>query len=104
MNQCTFLGKLKTVDVSSFNNIARVELLLQIENKRKSKNESKKMDYEYLLFEAWGTAAITINKNLNIDDYLLVIDSTARKNKDNICFRINEFKIIKKENIHECKS
>ena len=96
MNQCTFLGKLKSISVETENNIERVELTLQIENKRKGKNEAKKMDYEYLLFEAWGTAAISIYKNLTEEDFLLVIDSTARKSKDKVCFRINEFKIIKK--------
>jgi hypothetical protein len=96
MNQCTFLGKLKSFSVETENNIERVELILQIENKRKGKNEVKKMDYEYLSFEAWGTAAISIYKNLTDEDFLLVIDSTARRNKDKVCFRINEFKIIKK--------
>lgn len=98
MNQCTFLGKLKSINVENVENqTERVELILQIENKRKGKNEVKRMDYEYLVFEAWGTAAISIYKNLTQDDFLLVIDSTARKNKDKVCFRINEFKIIKKE-------
>lgn len=97
MNQCTFLGKLKSISVENTeNNIERVELILQIENKRKGKNEVKKMDYEYLSFEAWGTAAISIYKNLTEEDFLLVIDSTARKIKEKVCFRINEFKIIKK--------
>lgn len=94
MNQCTFLGKLKSINIEN-NGIDRVELILQVENKRKVKNEIKKMDYEYLSFEAWGSAAITIHKNLSVDDYLLVIDSTARKNKEKVCFRINEFKIMK---------
>lgn len=81
--------------------IEKVDIVLQIENKRKCKNDIKKMDYEYLLFEAWGTAAITIYNNLKDNDYLLVIDSTARKNKDDVCFRINEFKIIKRGNLNE---
>lgn len=94
MNQCTFLGKLKSINIEN-NGIDRVELVLQVENKRKGKNDVKKMDYEYLSFEAWGSAAITMYKNLSLDDYLLVIDSTARKIKDRVCFRINEFKIMK---------
>lgn len=104
MNRCTFLGKIiKPVSLINENGIEKVEILLQIENKRKSKSDIKKMDYELLLFEAWGTAAITIAANLANDDYLLIIDSTARTIKDSVCFRINEFKIIKR-GMHEYKS
>jgi len=56
------------------------------------------MDYENLTFEAWGTAAISIFKNLKPDDSMLVIDSTARNENGKTYFRINEFKILKKEN------
>lgn len=79
-------------------NIERIELILQVESKRKSNNDTKKMDYEHLCFEAWGTAAISIFKNMKAGDYMLVIDSTARSEKGKSYFRINEFKIIKKEN------
>lgn len=97
MNHCCFLGKLYDINYTS-DSIERVELILQIESKRKSNNEVKKMDYENLCFEAWGTAAISIFKNIKVGDYMLVIDSTARSEKGRIYFRINEFKIIKKEN------
>ena len=98
MNQCSFLGKLKSKELVLSEEIEKIELLLEVENKRKAKSDFKKMDYETLEFEAWGTAAITISKNLDIDDYILIINSTARNNKNAICFRINEFKIIKREN------
>lgn len=98
MNQCVFLGKLKSKELTVYENIEKVDLLIQIENKRKAKGDFKKMDYETLNFEAWGTAAISIFKNLQVDDYILVVNSTARNSKDGVCFRINEFKIIKKEN------
>jgi hypothetical protein len=79
-------------------NVERIELILQVENKRKGKNDVKKMDYEHLSFEAWGTAAISIFKNLECGDFMLIIDSTARSEKGKTYFRINEFKILKKEN------
>jgi len=35
---------------------------------------------------------------LRLDDYLLVINSTARKSEGSVRFRINEFKIINRNN------
>ena len=96
MNHCAFLGKAVSKNTVMVNDIEKIELTVQVENKRKMKKDLKKMDYEYLNFEAWGTAAISIKKNLTIDDYMLIIDSTARSSNGIICFRINEFKIIKK--------
>lgn len=98
MNQCTFLGKLVSKEFTSEADTDKINLLLQVENKRKGKKDVRKMDYERLNFEAWGTAAISIEKNLTFDDYMLIIDSTARTNDNKVCFRINEFKIIKKGN------
>lgn len=103
MNHCTFFGRPKSIN-TKHGEIDKVELILQVENKRKGKSEVKKMDYEHLLFEAWGTAAITISKNLTTDDCLLVIDSTARNIDNKVSFRINEFKIVKRENAYECRS
>lgn len=103
MNHCTFFGRPKSIN-TKHGEIDKVELILQVENKRKGKSEVKKMDCEYLLFEAWGTAAITISKNLTTDDCLLVIDSTARNIDNKVSFRINEFKIVKRENSYECRS
>lgn len=98
MNHCSFLGKLISKELTIAHGIEKVELILQVENKRKVKKDVKKMDYEHLNFEAWGTAAISIEKNLTLDDYMLIIDSTARSNNGSTCFRINEFKIVKKGN------
>lgn len=97
MNHCVFFGKCYDISYTS-DNVERVALTLQVENKRKGTNDVKKMDYEHLSFEAWGTAAISIFKNMQHGDYMLVIDSTARSEKGRTYFRINEFKIIKKEN------
>ncbi len=98
MNQCTFLGKVKYLDFYAFEGeTERIVLVLDVENKRKM-NGVKKIDYEELLFEAWGTAALTLHENLRLDDYLLVINSTARKSEDSVCFRINEFKIMNRNN------
>ena len=98
MNHCAFLGKIISKNLTELNDVEKIELVLQVENKRKVKKDVKKMDYEYLSFEAWGSAAISIEKNLTIDDYMLIIDSTARADSGIVCFRINEFKIIKKGN------
>lgn len=97
MNQCTFLGKLISKELTNESDTDKINLLLQIENKRRGKKDLRKMDYEHLNFEAWGTAAISIEKNLTFDDYMLIIDSTARNNDGVVNFRINEFKIIKRE-------
>lgn len=92
------MGKLVSKEFTNESGIDKIILLLQIENKRKGKTDIRKMDYERLNFEAWGTAAISIEKKLTFDDYMLIIDSTARANDNKVCFRINEFKIIKKGN------
>lgn len=100
MNQCTFLGKVKHLDLRCFagDKIERLLILtLDVENKRRTSGV-KKIDYEELWFEAWGTAALTLDQNLKLNDYLLVINSTARKSEGGVCFRINEFKIMNRNN------
>jgi hypothetical protein len=98
MNQCTFLGKVTWLDHYNFDGeTEKLVLTLDVENKRKT-NGVKKIDYENLWFEAWGTAALTLHENLRLDDYLLVINSTARKSEGSVCFRINEFKIMNRNN------
>jgi len=98
MNHCSFLGKLVSKEFSDLTGIEKIDLILHVENKRKVKKDIKKMDYERLNFEAWGTAAISIENNLTVDDHMLIIDSTARADNGDVRFRINEFKIIKKGN------
>ena len=98
MNQCTFFGKVTSLNLYAFDGeTERLVLTLDVENKRKT-NGVKKIDYENLWFEVWGTAALTLHQNLRLDDYLLVINSTARKSEGSVCFRINEFKIINRNN------
>lgn len=106
MNKCIFYGQIRSknfeTDVDS--GICKITLQLKIENRRSTKSKNKKIDYELLNFEAWGGAALTIESNADPGDYILIVDSTARSishdNSDSptselICFRINEFKIIK---------
>ena len=37
-----------------------------------------------------------IDKNASLGDYLLISNSNARNSGSSVCFRINEFKIVKK--------
>lgn len=96
MNHCSFLGKLQNIPLSLDKEEGeRILIDLLVENKRNDKSLAKKTDCEVLTFEAWGSAAANIAKNLSLNDYMLIIDSTARRNSNGVCFRINEFKIIK---------
>lgn len=96
MNHCSFLGKLQNIPLPLDKEEGeRILIDLLVENKRNDKSLAKKTDYEVLTFEAWGSAAANIAKNLSLNDYMLIIDSTARRNSNDVCFRINEFKIIK---------
>lgn len=93
MNKCSFFGCVDHIALETINDTQVVYLKIQIENKRQSKIKSK-IDYEFLDFEAWGTAAITIANYVNIGDDILIVDATARQNYDSVCFRINEFRLI----------
>lgn len=106
MNKCIFYGQIrnKSFEADLDGNVCRIALQIKIENRRSTKSKNKKIDYELLNFEAWGGAALTIESNADPGDYILIVDSTARSTPhDNsgsptselICFRINEFKIIK---------
>jgi hypothetical protein len=92
MNKCTFLGQTQSIVFDPAEQ--RIKIVLKVGHKRKSKNEQV-IDYDDLIFEAWGGASFALFNSLRIGEHLLVIDSTARQYKENICFRINEFKIIK---------
>lgn len=109
MNRCTFYGQIcsKTFeqdqDATGYGQVFRITLQLKVENRRNTRSNNRKIDYEILNFEAWGGAALTIESNTECGDHILVIDSTARAvshdfdgspSSEEICFRINEFKII----------
>tara|TARA_R100000005_G_C5002765_1_gene210577 strand:- start:4031 stop:4366 length:336 start_codon:yes stop_codon:yes gene_type:complete len=107
MNKCVFYGQIldKTFQTEGPEcNVCKIVLKLKIENRRSTKSKNKKIDYEILNFEAWGGAALTLESNTNLGDYILIVDSTARATSHDcenspvgelVCFRINEFKIIK---------
>jgi single-stranded DNA-binding protein len=97
MNHCSFFGKVHHITYGSQqpDTVEYVNITLAVENKRKSNSDFKKIDCEYLDFQAWGSAALILS-SLRPGDNLLVIDSTARNwGEYKIYFRINEFKIIK---------
>ena len=96
MNKCAFFGQIVSLTFSSDEELKFVELEVLVENRRATKkHKNKQIDKEVLKFEAWGTAAITIASSSEVGDEILIIDSTARANP--LRFRINEFKIIKKD-------
>jgi hypothetical protein len=96
MNHCSFFGKVTDIAYGGqkADAVDYVHITLAVENKRKSNNDFKKIDCECLDFEAWGSAAFILS-SLHPGDELLIIDSTARKDRYRVYFRINEFKIIK---------
>jgi single-stranded DNA-binding protein len=97
MNKCIFLGRLTSppeVYIDENNNTPVIDFELEIEEfRRDSKGEKRRM-LTYLLFQAWDTAALTIEKWAN-EDSLMSIESTARIDDDgNTYFRVTSFKII----------
>lgn len=101
MNSCNFLGRLYgDVYHDKSNNVSVVNFKLEIENFRKNKNGVKTRSVSILNFEAWHTAAITINDKLTRED-LILVECSARNTEDStvpVCyFRVNSFKIFKKD-------
>ena len=96
MNKCSFLGQVGSILTKVVNGVPVVYLKLNIENKRQTKIANK-IDVETLDFEAWGTAADVIRKNVRDGDSLLIVDATARRCNHSIRFRINEFRFLNQE-------
>ena len=100
MNNCCFLGKLKDpVYSTKSNDVDLVNFVLEVEEYRKNKSGQKTRRVEYLNFEAWHTAAITIHEKLSPGD-LIMVECTARstRGEEGSCyFRVNSFKIFNKE-------
>jgi single-stranded DNA-binding protein len=93
MNKCSFLGQVGSLYKKQMNDVPVVYLKLNIENKRQTR-ASNRMDMETLDFEAWGSAADTIIKNLREGDLFLIVDATARRCNQGVRFRINEFRFL----------
>tara|TARA_B100001094_G_scaffold263939_1_gene265753 strand:+ start:943 stop:1254 length:312 start_codon:yes stop_codon:yes gene_type:complete len=100
MNGCHFLGKLTGDPVlkKSYNSFF-VNFTLEVEEYRRDKDGVKKRRIDLLNFEAWDSAAKTIQQRAQKDD-IMVIEAIARnesiKDPDTVIFRITNFKIIPK--------
>ncbi len=94
MNDCKFFGRIATRKILRPNGTNKIELNVTVQKQRKSKSGVPVSESSTLLFEAWDSAASTIEHNTDIGDYL-IINSTAKVDGGRVYFRINEFKIIK---------
>ena len=96
MNKCHFVGKL--VDdpyLTETNSTYLVKFVLAVEDHRRDKHGAKKRRVDFLQFEAWDTAASTIEKYTEKGDFL-VVEAIARQHRqtDDIVFRVTNFKIF----------
>ena len=101
MNHCLFFGKIISRKLSTENDTSKIELKLLVQKQRKAKSGVSVSESAALTFEAWDSAAATIGHNTTIGDHLIIPNSTAKVDGDKIYFRINEFKIVKSENLSE---
>ena len=95
MNDCKFFGKIVSRSITKRYETSRIELQVEVQKQRKSKSGLLVIEKSALNFEAWDSAAETLEHNSTVGDYL-VISATAKireTNKD-VYFRINEFKIV----------
>lgn len=102
MNKCIFLGKLThqpVVEIDQDTGTPKLVFDLEIEEFRRDKSGNKKRTLTVLEFEAWDTAALTIEKYANEGD-LMSVESSARScyvacnDCDSIYFRVTSFKIL----------
>ena len=98
MNGCHFLGKLKSdPTLRESHNSFFVNFILEVEEYRRGKDGSKKRRTDLLNFEAWDTAAKTIEKYAYKGD-IMAVEAIARnqsaKDPDVVIFRVTNFKII----------
>jgi hypothetical protein len=91
MNNCTFLGTIESLDHQVVDNVDKVVLVINVENRRKKSGKKDVIEKESLDFEAWDSAAMTLFNHTENGDLILIEDSTARSNKP---FRINKFRIL----------
>ena len=98
MNRSHFLGKLTEDPVlwESHSSVS-VGFTLEVEEYRRGKDGSKKRRTDLLNFEAWDTAAKTIEKYAYKGD-IMAVEAIARnqsaKDPDVVIFRVTNFKII----------
>lgn len=99
MNSCNFFGKVTSgPDLStSDNGTPVVTFELELEDFRRGTGGEKHRMLTYIMFEAWDTAAITIDKHAS-ENCLMSIESSARSedtpDHTDTYFRVNKFKIL----------
>jgi len=102
MNKCIFLGKLlhlPIVEIDQETGTPKLVFELEIEEFRRDKSGNKKRTLTVLEFEAWDTAALTIEKYASEGD-LMSVESSARscyidgQEYDFTYFRVTSFKIL----------
>ena len=102
MNKCIFLGKLThqpAVEIDQDTGTPVLVFELEIEEFRRDKVGNKKKTLTLLQFEAWDTAALTIEKYACEGD-LMSVESSARSSYvdgqeyDFTYFRVTSFKIL----------
>jgi hypothetical protein len=98
MNDCKFFGKVVSRKITEENNTSKIELNVSVQKQRKSKHGVPVSETVTLQFEAWDSAAATIEHNSTVGDYL-IINSTAKTHGDRVYFRINEFRIVRSGNL-----
>jgi hypothetical protein len=100
MNDCKFFGKIVSRSITKKYDTSKIELEVSVQKQRKSKSGLTVLENAVLNFEAWDSAAETIEHNSTVGDFL-VISSTAkiRENSKEVYFRINEFKIVSSNNL-----
>jgi single-stranded DNA-binding protein len=101
MNGCHFLGKLKSDPIlNRSHNSFFVNFILEVEEYRRDKSGVKKRRTDLLKFQAWDSAAKTIEKHAQKDD-IMVVESIARnglsKDSESVVFRVTNFKILPKK-------
>tara|TARA_R100001377_G_scaffold84537_1_gene68313 strand:+ start:937 stop:1251 length:315 start_codon:yes stop_codon:yes gene_type:complete len=98
MNRSHFLGKL-TDDPTLWESHSSVSVgfTLEVEEYRRDKGGVKKRRTDLLKFEAWDSAAKTIEKYAYKDD-IMAVEAIARnqpsKDPEAVIFRVTNFKIL----------
>jgi hypothetical protein len=101
MNHCLFFGKIVSRKISTENDTNKIELRISVQKQRKAKSGLSVSENATLTFEAWDSAASTIEHNTTVGDFLIIPNSTAKIDGDKVYFRINEFKIVKAESLSD---
>lgn len=105
MNTCTFFGQIVSeLKLSEEYGTDLLQFKLAVDKYRKNKDGDKIRDRNYLWLEVWDAGARTLHKHANEGDSVLV-ECTAKTSggyyNNSVTFRVNEFKIIKKSQVHD---